>query len=614
MASDIAAPSAARRLLHLLAEERQEVGLVYFYAILAGVLGLSLPLGVQAIIGLVSGGMLLQPVVILIGLVVAGTFAAGAVQVLQLSVVERLQQRVFARHALELARDVPRADFEALGSTDLPELTNRFFEIVTIQKSLAKLLTESVAALLSILAGLVLLTFYHPYLSLFGGVLLAALATILWLTGRRGLRTSLEESAAKYRVAHWLQELARHGSSFQLAGDTPLPVVRMDREVDSYLGHRQEHFRVLARQSMAVVFMKTLVTGGLLIIGAALVLDRRISLGQFVASELVIVSVLVGVEKLIFSLSTVYDALTAAEKSGHLRELPVVAHSNANAPVLTPASVAVDAHAETRVTLVSDARGVVVNATDVTYRYEHGPAVLHSVTTHVRAGERVALVGSEGAGASTLLRVLAGVQTGYEGSVSFDGWSLRDLDASAVRQTVSLVEPTRPLFDGTLEENIALGRPGVGIRDVAEALDLVGLRDYVHSLPAGMRSAVGPGGVAVPSHVVRKVLLARAVVTRPRLLLFDEFFHHLEPTAKSPLLARLCDPVRGWTIIAESHDPAFLAVCDRVLLLEDGRLVAEGRYDTLQAELVSRGLLRAQPLRLDGGSVAAAGALAGGAE
>src|SRR6476661_961560 len=204
MNSDPSSPSAVRRFLQLLSEERQDVGLVYFYAILAGVLGLSLPLGVQAIIGLVSGGMLLQPVVILIGLVVAGTFAAGTVQVLQLSVVERLQQRLFARHALELSRDVPRADFEALGSTDLPELTNRFFEIVTIQKSLAKLLTESVAALLSILAGLVLLTFYHPYLSLFGGGLLAALACTLWITGRRGLRTSLAESAAKYRVAHWL--------------------------------------------------------------------------------------------------------------------------------------------------------------------------------------------------------------------------------------------------------------------------------------------------------------------------------------------------------------------------------------------------------------------------
>ena len=580
------------------------MSLVYFYAILAGVLGLSLPLGVQAIIGLVSGGMLLQPVIILMGLVVVGTFAAGSVQVLQLAVVERMQERIFARHALELARDLPRVDLEALGGTDLPELTNRFFEIVTIQKSLAKLLTESVAALLSILTGLVLLTFYHPYLSLFGGGLLVALAFTLWVTGRRGLRTSLAESAAKYRIAHWLQELARHRSSFHLAGDSALPVARMDREVDSYLGHRQDHFRVLARQSMAVVIMKTLVTGGLLIIGAALVLERRISLGQFVASELVIVSVLVAVEKLIFSLSTVYDALTSAEKSGNLRDLPIIAGSDVP-------QIGEDRHAH--ISRSADARGVAVTTNDLSYRYgPGGDAVLRAVSLHVQPGERVALVGSEGAGASTLLRVLAGVQAAYEGSVAFDDWSLRDLPQATVRGTVSLVEPIITLVDGTLDENVSMGRDGVGPRDVAEALDLVGLREYVHALPAGMQTTVGPGGETLPSHVVRKVLLARAVVARPRLLLFDEFFHHLEPAAKGPLLTRLCDARRGWTIIAASHDPAFLTACDRVLLLENGQIVAEGRYDALHQELAGRGLVRAQPQIRDGAGGPTLSAFTGG--
>ena len=587
--------SAVRRLAGLLAPERPDVGLVYFYAVLAGVLGLSLPLGVQAIIGLVSGGMLLQPVIILIGLVVLGTFGAGAVQVLQLAVVERLQQRIFARHALELARNLPRADLEALAAVDLPELTNRFFEIVTIQKSLTKLLTESVAAILTILAGLALLTFYHPYLSLFGAGLLAALALTLWITGRRGLQTSLAESTAKYRVAHWLQELARHSSSFHVAGATPLPVARMDAEVDTYLGHRQDHFRVLARQSMAVVVMKTLVTGGLLVIGAALVLERRISLGQFVASELVIVSVLVGVEKLIFSLSTVYDALTAAEKSGQLRDLPVVAS----------AELAESHSAEQPTALDTAARGAAVSATSVTYRYplQRG-AVLHAVTLDVRAAERVALVGSEGAGASTLLRVLAGLQSAYEGAVALDGWSLRDLAPAELRRAVALVQPGRALVDGTLAENIAMGRPGIGAHEVASALDLAGLREFVHALAGGLQTAVGSGGVVLPSHVVRKVLLARAVAARPRLLLFDEFFHHLEPAAKQPLLSRLCDPARGWTIMAASHDPAFLAVCDRVLLLEGGRIVAEGQYDALRGELAGRGLLRAQPRIRDVSDVA----------
>lgn len=566
------------RLLELLGEERGLVGLVYLYAALAGLLSLSVPLGVQAIIGLVSGGLILQPVIVLIGFVVAGTFAAGALQVVQLGVVERLQQRVFARYALELAHRVPRADGEALAGTDLPELTNRFFEVITIQKSLAKLLTEAVGALLAILAGLVLLTFYHPYFSLFGGVLLAGLVIALWVTGRSGLRSSLAESAAKYRVAHWLQQLARHAESFRLAGGTSLPVARMDAEVDDYLAQRQAHFRVLVRQSLAVVVVKTLVTGGLLVIGAALVVDRRITLGQFVASELVIVTVLAGVEKLILSLSTVYDALTAVEKVGHLREVPVAA----------PASPAVGLSLPP----VARPRGVAVEARGLAYRYPgQAGAALRDLTLDVRPDERIGLVGSEGAGASTLLRVLAGLLPSYHGALAFDGVSARDMDRGARHAAVGLVRPFPELFDGTLEENVAIGRAHLATADVAAAIEIAGLRDYVRALPDGLRTRVVRS--ALPSNALRKLALARAIAGRPRLLLLDEFFHHLEAEYKRGLLARILDRDAGWTVIAASHDPAFLSACDRVLLIDEGRVIAEGTYDLLHEELSTRGLLRA---------------------
>ena len=579
------ASSPIRRLLAILAEERGDVGRIFAYAALAGLLGLSLPLGVQAIIGLVAGGLILQPVVVLIGLVVLGTFAAGALQVVQLGVVERLQQRVFARYSLDLAHRLPRADIEALAGADLPEQTNRFFEIVTIQKSLVKLLTEAVSALFAIAAGLVLLTFYHPYLSLFGGVLLGMLGVALWLTGRSGLRTSLAESAAKYRVAHWLQELARHAVSFRLAGASSLPVARMDRELDDYLTHRQAHFRVLARQSMTVVAVKTLVTGGLLVIGAALVVDRRISLGQFVASELVIVTVLAGVEKLILSLSTVYDALTAAEKAAHLRELPITV----DRPSGEGRSTMALPHA-------SDARGMALEASALAYRSPgNREDTLQGVTLHVRAGERVALVGSEGAGTSTLLRVLAGLLPSFRGSLAVDGVSMRDVDQAALRDAVALVGPAPMLIEGTIEDNVSLGRPGVTSSSVAAALELAGLRDHVRALPDGLRAAVGSGDARVPSNIVRKIVLARALAARPRLLLFDDFFHHLEPTYKRRLIERLLDRRAGLTIVAASHDPVFLAACDRVLLLDGGRIVAEGTYDGLRGELAERGLLRAQP-------------------
>ncbi|MGA1361026.1 MAG: hypothetical protein ACO32Z_07555, partial [Gemmatimonadaceae bacterium] len=179
------------RLGQLLLLEKGNIGLVYGYATLVGLLSLTLPLGVQAIIGLVSGGLFLQPVVLLIGFVVAGTLATGALQVLQLAAVERIQQRIFARVALEFSLRVPRIRTEEAWREDLPERMNRFFEVVTIQKSLGKLLTGTTTALLQVIFGLLLLTFYHPYFTLFGLGLVITLGLIVRYTGPRGLETSL---------------------------------------------------------------------------------------------------------------------------------------------------------------------------------------------------------------------------------------------------------------------------------------------------------------------------------------------------------------------------------------------------------------------------------------
>jgi ABC-type bacteriocin/lantibiotic exporter with double-glycine peptidase domain len=372
-------PTPVERLLRLLAEERGEIGLVYLYAAFAGLLGLALPVGVQAIIGLVAGGMLLQPVVILITAVVLGTAMAGMVQVLQLAAVERLQQRVFARLSLDWGARLPRLRVETLGGQDLPETVNRFFEVVIIQKSLSKLLTEAVAALLAVLFGLLLLTLYHPSFSIAGTLLLVLLGAMLWITGRGGLTTSLTESAAKYRVAHWLQEVARRLVTFRAAGAGAMPLARTDAEVAGYLRARQAHFRVLVRQNVAAVVFKTLTTGALLVLGTVLVVERQITLGQFVASELVVVSILAGVEKLTLSLSTIYDVLTSAEKAGHVGDLPV----EDAVPGVVPDAAA--------------ARGTAIEARDLSYAYPgtHGPAVA-DVTLRVQPGERVAITGAEG--------------------------------------------------------------------------------------------------------------------------------------------------------------------------------------------------------------------------
>ena len=431
--------NAVSRLWELLSRDKREILVVFFYAGLAGLFSLTLPLSVGAIVQLIQGGLILQSATILIAYVIVGTIVAGVLQVLQLGVVERIQQRVFARLALEYAFHLPRIRYDVSLREDLPETVNRLFEGALIQKSLAKFLLDTSQALLTIFFGLILLTFYHPYFTLVGLMLVLTLALLFWITGPKGLATSLMESKYKYRAVHWLEEVARSFHAFKFAGRSQLALSRMDAILTKYLKYRNKHFRVLVQQAVSIVVFKTLITAGLLIVGTVLVVNRQITLGQFVASELVVVTVLAGVEKLVLSLSVVYDMLTSVEKAGHVTDLELDAVGT--------------------VPLPSGRAGMSLEARHLTYTYgERREPVLQDVSLRIEPGQRVALTGFKGAGRSTLLRLLSGLFDDYEGTLLVDGVSMHQLDREGMRERVGQVLSLTDLFEGTIAENVSVGR------------------------------------------------------------------------------------------------------------------------------------------------------------
>ena len=566
----------AARLWRLVVREKRDIILIYGYATLAGLFSLALPLSIQQIVQLVSGRMLLQPTYILVAFVLLGTVGVGVLQVMQLSVVENIQQRVFARMALEFSFRVPRLSYETVQREDLPETMNRFFETVNIQKSLAKLLIDTSTSILTILFGLILLTLYHPYFTFFSAALVLGLVLIFWITGPKGLETSLMESKYKYKAVHWLEEMARAMTAFKFAGHSTLPVSRMDELVSGYLKYRRKHFKVIVQQTISVIGFKTLITATLLVLGIVLVQSNQITLGQFVASEIVIVTVLAGIEKLISSLATVYDMLTAVEKAGHVTDLPLETAGGMSLP--------------------DTGRGLAIAARGLTYRYAPGaPPALDGLDLNIRAGERVGITGYAGSGQTTLLKLLGGLVSSYEGAISYDGIALRDLDRMSLRDTIGQMLSPSDLFDGTIEENVTVGRTHVTTRDVLWALEEVGLSEWVQGLPQGLRTTIHLGGRELPTHVSNRLLVAQGIAGRPRLVVFDDYFQNVEPDYRERLIDCLASRQHGWTLLLVSHDPAVLAACDRVLVLEGGRVVREGPFDelvqrdTLLQRLVQRG-------------------------
>lgn len=563
-----------QRLWRLLGTERRDIVYLYVYATLTGFITLSLPLGVQSVIGFVSSGAVSTSLIVLIFFIVLGTVVVGGLQVMQVYLVEFIQQRLFARVAFDFAVRLPRVRTEALNGQYLPELVNRLLDTPTLQKGLATLLLEVSAAGLQILFGLLLLSFYHPVFIAFGLLLVGLLALLLRVTGRQGLQTSLTESKYKYKVVAWLEDVARTVHTFRLAPRHRLVLGRTDELVQGYLGARRGHFRVLLTQYFGFVAFKTLITAGLLIIGCWLLIEKQINIGQFVASEIIIILTINAVEKVLIKLDVFYDALTSLDKIGSVLDLPLT-HEHRGAALELPYA----------------AKGLTVALRDVRYQYPSGSRlVLTGVTLHLAPGAHLGLAGYDGSGKTTLLRVLAGLLDDYTGLVAYDGVALRDLSPATLSAVVGENLSHQHLFTGTVLENLTLDQPDVSPQDVAWALELVGLRDDIYARPQGLATPLGIG-VALPDHVRQKLLLARALVRRPRLLLLDHFLPGVEPAERLRILERLVAPEQPWTLVLAANDPSLLARCPRTALLRNGQLVADGPYAQVSQQPELRELL-----------------------
>ncbi|MBI3141219.1 MAG: ATP-binding cassette domain-containing protein [Bacteroidetes bacterium] len=573
--NESAIPSPVRRFVNLLREERKYIYQIYIYAILGGLLSLTLPLGVQSVVSLISGGLFLRPVVLLSAFVIVGVFLTGIMQVMQMTVVETVQQRIFSRTAIDFAFRIPRIRYERLINVYEPELVNRFFDVLSVQKGLTKILVELITALLQVFFGLLLLSMYHPFFVFFGLFLLVCIYFLFYFTARRGLDTSLYESKYKYAIAHWLEELGRNIKTFKLAGNSPLPIQKLEKQLGGYLQKRKLHFKVLMTQYGGFVAFKTGIVGGLLVLGSFLVIDRQISVGQFVAAELVIVLVINSIEKLIINLDTIYDVLTAVEKMGNLSDLPLEAET-------APMQFGQDS-----------TKGFEVRVENLRYRYPDGKSyALRGANMEVGECESVAIIGHEGCGKTTLMYVLAGILESYEGVITYNGASLRDINKRMLRDRLGDSLSHEHIFDGTLVENLTLARPGISSADLNKVLEITELSDWVSALEEGLQTSLVASGKGLPSSISKRLVLARSLLGKPKLVLFDDFFFNLESGFKKRLFHRLLrEKKMACTFIISSHDPLVLQSVDRVLVMQDGQTVLSGTYAQIREHEMVKSLI-----------------------
>lgn len=556
-----------QRFWKLLATERKDIGNIYIYALFNGLLSLSIPLGIQAIINLIQSGTTSTAWVVLVIVVLVGLALAGIFQIFQLSVAERIQQRLFVNASIEFAYRIPRLKLSALKNYYPPELINRFFDVLTVQKGLYKLLFDFSVASLQILFGLILLSLYHPFFIAFGFFLIFLLMIFFRLTSRRGLETSLEESQNKYEVVSWLEELGRNLSTFKMAGSTSLPMDRADRLSSRYLRSRRSHFSVLVRQYSSLIFFKVLIAGGLLLLGGLLVFDQQMNIGQFVAAEIVIVQIISSVEKLVYSIETIYDVLTGLEKLGAITDLELENQDE-----------------EDQVELAKgEGLNVKIKNLDLNSP-QWGHRILSDINLDIKHGEKIGITGTMSSGKSSLLQLIAGLFDTYEGSLLYNNIPYAKVRLENLRSLIGDNLRQEEIFEGSILDNISLRRDGVSDTQVWELLELVGLKDFVEDLPKGMYTTLPTGGLGLASSTRNRILMARSLAGTHSLLLLEDNWFDVDENTRDRWLNHLCFNC-GQSVIMATCNKASLQRMDRIIILEKGRIVKEGSYEELKNEL-----------------------------
>jgi len=541
-----------RRFVNLLKIEKKDIFQIIYYAIFGGIVSLSLPLGIQAIINLIQGAQISTSWIILVIVVTIGVIFSGALQLMQLRIIETIQQRIFARSSFELSYRFPKIKMSELRNYYPPELANRFFDTLAIQKGLSKILIDIPTAVLQILFALILLSFYHPFFIIFGVLLLLLIYIVFKFTAKRGLETSLIESRNKYQVAHWIQEVARTVVSFKLSGNTDYAITKNDQLVHKYIEARENHFKILILQFTQMIGFKSVVTASLLIIGGLLVLNQQMNIGQFVAAEIIILLVVASVEKLIVGLESFYDVLTSIEKIGQIVDKDLESQSGEKPKFNGDMTVELD---------------------NIAYRVvDRKKPILKNISLTLTPKSRILIMGESGSGKSTLVRLISGIIEPTDGNIYVNNLSIKSLFLNYYRSHIGLSLSEETPFEGSIKSNLVFGNQNISDKTIFEALEIVGLTQFIKEQPSGLDTILYPEGKQISYTIGKKLILARAIIKQPKLMILEDPLDQFNLEETKRIINYLTAKERPWSLIVVSSKKSWKTVCNQVIILEKGEI------------------------------------------
>ncbi|RLJ80057.1 peptidase domain-containing ABC transporter [Pedobacter alluvionis] len=543
---------SSRALFKYITKEKKDVTAIYVYAILSGLVQLSIPLGIQAIVSFVMGATMVTSLYLLIGFVVLGTFLAGFFRVKVMQIIEKIQQKIFVEYSIAFANKIPKINLSSAKKYFLPELVNRFFDTQNLQKGISKILLDIPTALIQISFGILLLSFYHPWFLVFGALVVIIVIVIFRFTMNSGIRSSLEESDKKYEVASWLEDVASAIKTFKINAKSDMHLTGTDERVVSYLEHRTDHFKVLEFQYKAIIGFKVVITLVMLAIGTYLLVDQKLNIGAFIATEIVVLTIMNAVEKLIISLESYYDVIAALVKLNKVTEL---GEENSG-----------------EIVLEQENRGLSVKLKDVNFAFNDQKPILKNINFEIQPNTINVISGSLGAGKTTLLNVMAGFYETISGVIMYDKIPFKNLNKMALRDRIGLYTHDMVIVKGTLLENILLGRNDISTEEIMDLCEQIGLENLSSQFSNGFDTQLSETDTEVSYSGKKKITLLRALLGKNRLIMLEDPLYGMDDVFKRKMVSYLNSIKQHTTVIIVSKAQELLAIADQKLRLTDGTI------------------------------------------
>ena len=534
------------RLFDLIALEKHDIIVVFVFTFLISLLSLATPLAVQTLVNIVVMGGVLQSLFVVSIILFALLIFSGVLYILERYVIELIQRRIFIRTAIEAATNAQGLDITFQDTNNSLELMNRFFDVTNVQKSAYILLTGGLAATLQVAVGSLVLLFYSLYFFIVVLIMFLILWFIIGALGKYAITAAVDESYAKYDVVDWLENITKNLRTFKFAGGSNYSARQIDELANNYLDKRSRSFTILIKQDILGHFVYALGGTFMLGLGGWLVMQGDINVGQFVAAELIIFGVLASYLSLIRKLESFYDLLAGLDKLSVLQDLPQERRGSHNIPLQS---------------------AVLIEFNQVSFNFDQQDPLINNLTFSLQSGTSNAIIGKSGSGKSTLVDLITGLRSPASGVVMMNGVDLRNANIASLRTQVSLVKDIE-VIEATILDNLRLGHKDITVESAMNVLSSLGLLMAVMQLKDGLETKLPITGLPLTNHQLRVLMVARAVIHKPSLILVDELLDNLDEVELKPVLEYLLAGLNQWTLLILTKHQRIANQCQHLIQLE----------------------------------------------